>query len=379
MQFEWSEDDLEYRRSIREFLAEQLPPGWSGYDKSKLFEYKEQARSFCRALAERGWLTQSWPADYGGQDASPWRQLILAEELWPIGEPRGPQYMNVNWIGPAIMAFGTPEQKQYHLPLISSGDAFWCQGFSEPDAGSDLASLRTAAVRDGDEYIVNGAKIWTSHVGTADFCFLLVRTDNSGAKQQGITVLLVPMDTPGIQVRRIDGFVGEQSFHQLVFDDVRVPVACRLGDENQGWGVVRRALSFERTGVPHYQTAALILDRTVEEARRNGLLDDPEIQSRVGEAYAAVEAARLLLYRVADLRAHGAPPSPDANIARVAQTQALRMVGELSQAVFGEESLVAGSSGDIRRVLAFSVAAGTTEIQLDQIATLHLNLPRVKG
>lgn len=379
MQFDWSDDDKVYRASIQAFLDERLPPGWNGYDKSKLAEYKEQARDFCQGLADRGWLTQSWPVEYGGQDASPWRQLILAEQVWPIGEPRGSQYMNVNWIGPAIMAFGTPEQKLYHLTRISAGDVFWCQGFSEPDAGSDLASLRTAAVRDGDEYVVNGSKIWTSHVGTADFCFLLVRTDASGAKQQGITVLLVPMDTPGIQVRHIDGFVGEQAFHHLIFDDVRVPVACRLGEENHGWTVVRRALSFERTGVPHYQTAMLILERTVAEAKRNGSFDDPEIQSRIGETYAAIEAARLLLYRVADLRAHGSPPTPDASIARVAQTQALRMAGELAHAVFGEEGLVAGSGGDIRKVLAYSVAAGTTEIQLDQIATLHLNLPRAKS
>ncbi len=379
MQFEWSEEDQAYRADIRAFLDERLPLGWSGYDKSNLPDYKRQAAGFCHAMAERGWLTQSWPEEYGGQDASSWRQLILSEELWPIGEPRGAQYMNVNWIGPAIMAFGTPEQKQYHLPRISAGDVFWCQGFSEPDAGSDLASLRTSAVRDGADYVVNGAKIWTSHVGTADFCFLLVRTDTSGAKQQGITVLLVPMDTPGIQIRHIEGFVGEQAFHQLIFDDVRVPVACRLGDENKGWAVVRKALSFERTGVPHYQTAARLLDKAVEEAKRNGLFEDPEIQSRIGEAHAAVEAARLLLYRVADLRHHGAPPSADASVARIAQTQALRMVGELAHAVFGEEGLVAGSGGDIRRVLAFSVTAGTTEIQLNQVASHHLDLPRAKG
>lgn len=379
MRFTWSDEDEAYRQDVRAFVEEKLGPGWSGYDKTDLPQYKADAARFCHEMAEQGWLTQSWPEAYGGGDASPWRQLILSEEVWPIGEPRGSQYMNVNWIGPAIMAFGTLEQKQYHLPRISAGDVFWCQGFSEPDAGSDLASLRTSAVRDGDDYIVNGTKIWTSHVGTADFCFLLVRTDTSGSKRHGITVLLVPMDTPGIQVRHIEGFVGEQAFHQLIFDNVRVPTAYRLGEESQGWGVVRRALSFERTGVPHYETAAQILDRAAEEAKRNGLFDDPEIQSRLGEAYAAVEAARLLLYRVADLRAHGAPPSPDASVARVAQTMALRMVGELSHVIFGEEGLVAGSGGDLRRVLAYSVTAGTTEIQLDQVATLQLDLPRVKG
>jgi len=379
MDFDWTEADADYRASVRAFLAERLPPGWRGYDKKDLPRYKADARAFCEAMAERGLLTQNWPREYGGQEASPWRHAILSEELWPIGEPRGSQYMNVNWIGPAIMAAGTPEQKAYHLRRISAGDVFWCQGFSEPDAGSDLPALRTRAVRDGDDYVVNGSKIWTSHVGTADFCFLLVRTDPDAPKRQGISILLTPMDLPGIEVRHIDGFVGEQAFHQLIFTDVRVPAAYRLGEENRGWYIVRRALSFERVGAAHYRTAALILDEVVEEARRTGQLDDPEIQSRIGEADAAIAAARMLTYRVVDLRAHGSPPTTDSNLSRVAQTQALRMVGELAHVVFGEAGLESHSPGDVRRVLAYSVAAGTTEMQLDQIASGHLNLPKSKG
>ncbi|HTO40251.1 MAG TPA: acyl-CoA dehydrogenase family protein, partial [Rhizomicrobium sp.] len=268
MDFSWSGDDITYRNAVRAFLSNALPSGWSGYNKSDLKKYKADATKFCQALSERGWLTQNWPIEYGGQDASPWRHAILSEELWPLGEPRGAQYMNVNWIGPAIMAAGTPDQKAYHLRRISAGDVFWCQGFSEPDAGSDLPSLRTRAVRDGDDYIVNGSKIWTSHVGTADFCFLLVRTDPQASKRQGISILLVPMDTPGLEVRHIDGFVGEQAFHQLVFTDMRVPCAYRLGDENQGWNIVRKALAYERVGAAHYETARLLLDKIVAEARR---------------------------------------------------------------------------------------------------------------
>jgi alkylation response protein AidB-like acyl-CoA dehydrogenase len=187
------------------------------------------------------------------------------------------------------------------------------------------------------------------------------------------------MDTPGIEVRHIDGFVGEQAFHQLVFTDVRVPAAYRLGEENRGWDIVRRALSFERVGAAHYDTASLILDQIVVEAARNGQIGDPEIQSRIGEVEAAIAASRLLTYRVVDLRAQGSPPTSDSNLSRVAQTQALRAVGELAHIVFGEDGLVSGSPGDIRRVLAYSVAAGTTEMQLDQIASGHLNLPRIKG
>lgn len=379
MEYRWTSEDDEYRNAVRDFLREMLPPGWAGYDKSDLVKYKRDAANFCGELSKRGWLTQNWPVEYGGQDASPWRHAILSEELWPIGEPRGPQYMNVNWIGPAIMAAGTPEQKAYHLRRISAGDVFWCQGFSEPDAGSDLPALRTRAVREGDDYVVNGSKIWTSHVGTADFCFLLVRTDPAASKRRGISILLVPMDTPGLEVRHIDGFVGEQAFHHLVFTDMHVPVVYRLGPENDGWDIVRRALAYERVGAAHYETARLLLAEIVAEARRNGASNDPEIQSRIGEADAALSAARLLTYKVVNLRVQGSPPTADSNISRVAQTQALRMVGELAHEVFGEEGLVSRSPGDIRKVLAYSVAAGTTEMQLDQIASSFLNLPRFKG
>jgi alkylation response protein AidB-like acyl-CoA dehydrogenase len=251
MDFEWTDDDIAYRNDVRQFLAEKLPPGWRGYDKYDLPRYKREARAFCMALAEKGWLTQSWPREYGGGDASPWRAAILSEELWPIGEPRGSQYMNANWIGPAIMFAGSPEQKHYHISRMAKGDVFWCQGFSEPDAGSDLPALRTRAVRDGDHYIINGAKIWTSHVGIADYIFLLVRTDPDAPKREGISILLFPIATPGLDIRHIDGFVGEQSFHHLIFEDVRVPVSCRLGEENRGWPIVQRALSFERIGAAH--------------------------------------------------------------------------------------------------------------------------------
>lgn len=376
MDFEWTAEDESYRQEVRGFLKEHLPAGWSGYDKTDLPKYKADAMRFCMALAEKGWLTQSWPKEYGGGDASPWRQAILSEELWPIGEPRGSQYMNANWIGPAIMFAGTPEQKKYHIGRMTRGDVFWCQGFSEPDAGSDLPALRTRAVRDGDHYIVNGAKIWTSHVGTADYIFLLVRTDPDAPKREGISILLFPIDTPGLEIRHIDGFVGEQSFHHLIFEDVRVPVSCRLGEENRGWPIVQHALAFERVGAAHYMTARLILEDTIAEAERNGLIDDPEIQTRIGQAWALIGAARILTYRVIDLRAKGSAPTADSNLARVAQTEALQTIGLLAADIYGPAGLVPGSPGDIRRVLAYSVAGGTTEMQLDQIASRWLNLPR---
>ena len=315
---------------------------------------------------------------YGGADATAWRHIILSEEMWSRGEPRGPQYMNVNWIGPSIMAYGTDEQKREHLPRISRGDVLWCQGFSEPEAGSDLAALRTLAIREGDVYVVNGSKIWTSYANHAEFCFLLVRTDPNSKRQRGVSVLLMPMDLPGIEIREIPSVVGERYFHEVFLSDVRVPVSCRLGPENEGWMIVSYALQYERVGAPRYARAAVTVDEIAEHAKQRGLLLDPTILEKLGEARALCEAARLLTYRVVDQRARNLPPTPDSNITRVAGTLADRAVAELALEVFGNEAMAYGSFADsnFRMAMTAGVAVGATEIQLNLIANRYLGLPR---
>jgi len=380
MEFGWSEDELAFRAELRGFLEEQLPADWSeiskggpGSDAQVAF-----ARDFCPALAARGWLTQHWPAAYGGREASPWRHAILGEELWACGEPRGPQYMNVNWIGPAIMRYGSDAQKRLHLPPISRGNVFWCQGFSEPEAGSDLVALRTLAIRDGDHYVVNGSKIWTSYANHADYCFLLVRTDPESKRHRGISVLLMPMDLPGVEVREVPSVVGERYFHEVFLTDVRVPVDCRLGPEGEGWDVVGYALQYERVGAARYARAALTLDALAARARERGRLEDPTVQEKLGEARAACEAARVLVYRVIDQRAHGLPPSADTNVARVAGTWAERAVSELALELFGPDALEYGCFADsqFRLAMTAGVAVGTTEINLNLVASRVLELPR---
>jgi len=380
VEFDWSEEETAYRREVQAFLAEQLPPDWEEISKGGPGSDAQAAfsRQFCAKLAERGWLTQSWPREYGGGDASPWRHAIFGEEMWGAGEPRGPQYMNVNWIGPAIMAFGTEEQKRRHLPPISRGEVLWCQGFSEPEAGSDLVALRTRADRRGDHYVVNGTKIWTSYANHADHCFLLVRTDPESRRHRGISVLLCPMDLPGIVVREIPSVVGERYFHEVFFDDVQVPVDCRLGPEGEGWSVVTYALQHERVGAARYHRAALMLDDLAARARERGQLDDPRIREKLGEARALCEAARLLTYVVIDQRAHGRPPSADANAARVAATEAEQAVADLALEVFGTEALEYGSYADtrFRWAMTAGVAVGATEVQLNLVAGRVLGLPR---
>jgi len=380
VEFAWAEEERAFREELRRFLDETLPDDWEEISKGGPGSEAQAdfSRDFCATLAERGWLTQSWPREYGGSDASAWRHAVLGEEMWRIGEPRGPQYMNVNWIGPTIMRYGTEEQKRGHLPRISRGDVLWCQGFSEPEAGSDLVALRTAARREDDHYVVDGTKIWTSYANHAEFCFLLVRTDPESKRHRGISVLLVPMDTPGIEVREIPSVVGERYFHEVFFTDAKVPVACRLGPEHEGWEVVSYALQYERVGAARYARAALTLDRLAEHARERGVLDDPRIQERLGQARARCEAARLLSYRVIDLRAKGEPPTADTNVARVAATRAERAVAELALEVFGADALAYGSFADsqFRMAMTAGVAVGTTEINLNLVASRLLGLPR---
>lgn len=379
MEFGWDEEHSAYRAELISFLDDELPAHWHG-ETAILGSHAntEYSRRFAGLLAERGWLTPHWPAEFGGQDASPWMLAVLGEELWSRGEPRGAQYMNANWIGPSIMAHGTSEQQSRYLPAIAAGNVIWCQGFSEPDAGTDLVSLRTRAERDGDVYIVNGTKIWTSYADVAEHCYLLVRTNPAAESHHGITVLLVDMPTPGLEVSTIPGVVGDHSFNELVFTDVRVPVANRLGPENEGWTVVREALSYERVGAPRWARAAYLLNETIELALAEGRVVDSIALETIGVAKAACEAARILSYRVIDERARNTPPSPNGNLARVAMVQAERLVAEACLAIDASNTLEyrSPSNYQLRKALAAGVAAGAYEVQLNLISRLHLGLPK---
>ena len=379
MEFDWSPQDAAFRRELAAFLDAELPPDWDELAKDGPGSEAQAAfsRGFCAALAERGWLTPHWPPEVGGRGASAWQHAILGEELWSRGEPRGPQYMNVNWIGPTILRYGTEAQRREHLPRIARGDVLWCQGFSEPDAGSDLVALRTRALRDGDAYVVEGSKIWTSYANHAELCFLLARSDAASSRQRGLSVLLVPMALPGIEVREIPSVVGERYFHEVVFRGVRVPAEARLGPEGEGWEVVSYALQYERVGAPRYARAARTLDRLVG-GLPAGALEDPSLLARLGEARALCEAARLLSYRVVDQRARGQAPSADTNVARVAGTFAEQWVADLALELAGPAGFEAGSFADaqFRMGMTAGVAVGATEVQLNLIASRWLGLPR---
>jgi alkylation response protein AidB-like acyl-CoA dehydrogenase len=378
MNFDWTEQDRAHRERIREFLFRELPKDWPAISRHGpgSREQTEFSLEFCPKLAAEGLLVPHWPKEWGGQDRPTWEHFILGEEMWAAGEPRGAQYMNVNWIGPTLMRFGTPEQQARYIPQMTAGRAIWCQGFSEPNAGSDLASLRTRAVRDGDDYVVNGSKIWTSYAGLAETCFLLARTGDDS--RSGIAIFLVPMDTPGIEVRSIPSLIGHGDIHETFFTDVRVPASTRLGEEGQAWSIIGYSLANERVGIPRYELSVKVLGDMVAELKRRSAFDRPGVRARAGAALAACEAARMLVYRVVDQRAKGLPVGPEASVARVAVIAADHAVSD-----FGMDHLPDAYSGDgfpdflahHERAIVSGIAAGAAEIQLGLVARRHINLP----
>ena len=251
------------RGELRELVKANVPEHFLGAFTDSPADL-ETAQAFCRLLAERNLLCMAWPEEFGGGGASVWEQTVVREEMWAHHEPRGAQYMGVNWVGPIIMRHGTEEQQRKHLPPIARGEVIWCQGFSEPEAGSDLASLRTSARRDSDGWLVSGQKIWTSYATMAQWCFLLARTSKVGEgstqkKQQGLTIFLVPMDDPAIQVRPIRCMMGPHHLNEVFFDDLRVTEADVLGTVDAGWSIVQDVMSFERVGIARYARCERLL------------------------------------------------------------------------------------------------------------------------
>jgi alkylation response protein AidB-like acyl-CoA dehydrogenase len=359
-------------------VRETIPADWTLYDRDMPTpEDVEAVRTYCRELARRGLLTPSWPTEFGGREASSWEQVVISEELWGAGEPRGSQYMGVTWIGPALMLAGTPEQKERHLPRIARGEAMWAQGFSEPGAGSDLAALQTAARRDGDHYVVNGQKIWTSYAQAADHIFLLVRT---APERYGISILMVPMDLPGIEVREIPTLGFSHVVHEVFFSDVHVPADCLLGAENEGWSLIRTILANERVGIARHERADRSLDELVVEAADADVpLDDPHVQEVLGRAAAAAAASRVLNYVAADAAYRdSADRGTAASVYRAAMGQMEHGITHAYLDVLGPEALDAGSGGDYSVIFSTTstIASGTTEVQLNNVARNVLGLPK---
>jgi alkylation response protein AidB-like acyl-CoA dehydrogenase len=368
--FELGDDVGALRRELRELVAEHIPADYLGAftdDPADL----EIAQGFCRLLAERGLLCMAWPEEWGGRGASAWEQTAVREEMWAMHEPRGAQYMGVNWVGPTIMRHGTPEQQRRHLPAIARGEVIWCQGFSEPNAGSDLASLQTAARRDGDGWYVSGQKIWTSYATMADWCFLLARTSKGEKKQQGLTIFLVPMSDPAIEVRPIAAMVGPHHLNEVFFDDLWVTDADVLGEVDNGWKVVQEVLAFERVGIARYARAERLSMRAPAVLGDEWQALPEELRARWVGTLVHCRRARLLAYRVVGLQQTGRVSPGDAAAYRIAVTRLDQLSADVLMEIVGLASLESEEGQRFKRAVedhwryaqASTVASGSIEVQ----------------
>jgi alkylation response protein AidB-like acyl-CoA dehydrogenase len=358
------------RSRLRRLIADHVPEGYLGAftdDPADL----EVAQSFCRLLASEGLLCAAWPEEFGGRGASPWEQTAVREEMWAHHEPRGAQYMGVNWVGPALMRHGTDEQQRLHLPPIAAGEVIWCQGFSEPDAGSDLASLQTAARRDGDGWHISGQKIWTSYATMAQWCFLLARTSRGEKKQQGITVFLVPMDAPGIGVRPIPCMLGPHHLNEVFLDDVWVAEADVLGEVDQGWKVVLEVLAFERVGIARYARVERLLQSAPAAVGDAWDRLPDELRSRWARMLVHARRARLLAYRVIATQQTGQVRPGDTAAYRIAVTRLDQESAEVLMDIAGEITATDDEAQRFRRAVedhhrysvSATVASGSIEMQ----------------
>ncbi|SNT08274.1 MULTISPECIES: acyl-CoA dehydrogenase family protein [unclassified Azospirillum] len=380
MDFAWTESEQAYRAELVSLLEQQLPPDWwdaYAYDGPAGPELMVHARRFNAELAQRNLVVRHWPRAYGGQEASAWSQIILSEEMWSNGEPRSSLYLGANWAGPAIMKFGTEAQKQRYLRPIADGKLLWCQGFSEPEAGTDLANMKTRAEPDADGYVINGSKVWTSYASRADIMFLLARVGGSG--KGGVSCFILPVNSPGMEVRPIPAIHSPHDFNEVFFTDVRVPADALLGEPGKGWDIVTTILHYERIGAARYEFSRRTLDRVVAHLKQRGLFDDPTVQAELATALAATEAARLLTYVVIDGRAKERPPGPDTYVARYAMVQADHAVANIAS-TYLSDLLTEQGDGMLRShftsAITAGIAAGAAEVQLNMISGRYLGLPR---
>ncbi len=336
MNLELTAEELAFRDEVRAFLDESLTPELrqAGRMVTSVFIEKQYSIPWQKILHAKGWVAPSWPVEYGGCGWNEMQRYIFAAECTRAGAPPLSP-MGLRMVGPCIQKYGTPEQKAFYLPRILAGDDYWCQGYSEPGSGSDLASLQMRAESDGDDYVLNGSKIWTTHAHFANRMFCLVRTWSGGKPQQGITFLLLEMDSPGIEVKPIITLAGEHEVNQVFFDNVRVPKSGRLGEENDGWTVAKYLLEFERGGssAPGLRGGvAKLKAMAANEVSDEGspLIDDPDFRVRLAEAEILVESIEITEHRVMSALAGGKNPGPASSMLKTQSTECTQRLDELA-------------------------------------------------
>jgi len=402
MDLSFTPEQEAFRQEVRQWIKDNLPPDWEGEESyfaaedpvehsKKIHEFSKQ---IAKKLGEKGWLAAAWPKEYGGLGLGPIEQLIYREEMTYHRVPGTEMGVGgITWVGPSLMIFGTEEQKKEHLPLIAQGERWWCTGYSEPEAGSDMANIHCRAVAHGDEYIINGQKLWTSGGYINDYWqWLLVRTGPQEPKHRGISLLMVDLQTPGITIRPLITMSGTHDLNEVFYDDVHVPKSNLVGEENRGWYHIMVSLDFERTaGVVMMAGVRRMLDDLIQfakETKINGerLAKNPLVRHKLAELAIECEVGRMLAYRLVWMQAQGLIPNYEASMIKLFASEALQgfaHVGTQIMGLYGQ--LEIGSkwallNGRIEHAylssVGMTIAAGTSEIMRLIIATRGLGLPR---
>ena len=390
MDFTFTAKQEAFRGEVRTFLSERLPADWVGADSPLDEEVFEDGRKFLKELAPKHWIAPAWPEEYGGLGLGLWEQVVFNEEMAYRRAPlvNAPA---VGYLGPTIMMYGSDKQKKQHLGGITSGEVIWCQGYSEPAAGSDLASLQTRAVQDGDDFILNGQKIWTSQAHYADWMFLLARTDAEAPKHRGISYFLIDMKSPGVTVRPLVNMANQRGFNEVFFEDVRVPRSGLLGEENRGWYLATTTLDFERSSVGSTAMTRQTLEELTQftkETKANGkrLFEKAAVRYKLADLWLELSITRLLSYRVVSLQERGLVPNHEASIIKVFNSEFSQRVARAGLSMLGLYGQLEPKSPHARlrgrfeksyvSTVGSTIAAGTSEIQRNIIATRGLGLPR---
>ena len=381
MDFRLTPEQVAFQAEVQAFIDHEVPSGWTNARDADDQRTGVQ-REIRRKLAARKWLTLAWPKEYGGLEASPMQQMVFNELMSYHAVPSFS--MGVAWVGPVMMLYGTEEQKNHFIPRIADDSDVWCTLYSEPGSGSDLASLQTRAVRDGDDYVINGQKIWTSGGHSSDWGWLAVRTNPDVPKHKGISMFAVKMDSPGIQVRPLVNMAGTHEFNEIFFEDVRVPASQMVGEQDRGWYSLAVGLDFERSSIGATSAARRSVEEIAAIARANRSVINSSVRSRIVDCAISVQVMRNMGYKIAaEQEKTGIAPTREAQMAKLYGAELNQRIVNVGLQVLRMEGQAAAAGSQASRMhygflraVANTIEGGTSEIQRNVIATRALGLPR---
>jgi alkylation response protein AidB-like acyl-CoA dehydrogenase len=376
MDLTFTEAQTAFRDELRDWLSNN-PPGPEPDGEDAGYNWR---RDWQRKLNEGGWAGVHWPTEYGGRGASLMETAIFFEEMGKAKAPLPANVLGLLLAGPTIMIWGTPEQKERYLQPILSADEIWCQGFSEPDAGSDLAALKTRAVKDGDEWVVTGQKVWTSGAQYSKWCMLVARTDQDAPKHKGLSYFLMDMEQPGVQVVPLKQITGDPEFNELFIEEARIPDENLLGGVGNGWKVALTTLMNERAGLGFFLQVRLrqLVDELYDEAARTGQLGDPRVADALADMHIRTEILRLTAYRGLSVIEQYGQPGPEGSLVKWLWSETNQLLTQMLPTLAGPDALTAGTrwSYELLRARGNTIEGGTTEILKNIIAERVLGLPR---